>query len=61
MGAHKVETRRAAIKQPREHDTGHVIKGIGFAFECSCGKHGDVERSYQAAMREGQAHAAEHQ
>jgi hypothetical protein len=61
MGAARVTTRRAAVKRQREHDTGHVVTGIGFAFECSCSEHGKVVRSYQAAMREGRAHAAEHQ
>jgi hypothetical protein len=61
MGAEKVVTRRAAVKRPREHDTGHIITGIGFAFECSCGASGRVTRSYKAAMQQGREHAAEHQ
>jgi hypothetical protein len=60
MGAARVTTRRAAIKRPREHDTGHVVTGIGFAFECSCGEHGAIRRDRSTAMQEGRDHAAEH-
>jgi hypothetical protein len=55
-----VTTRRAAVKRPREHDTGHVVTGIGFAFECSCGERGNVRKSYRAAMDDGRDHAAAH-
>lgn len=60
MGAAKVVTRRAAIRRAREHDTGHLITGIGFVFECSCGERGKNRRSYREAMQEGREHAAEH-
>jgi hypothetical protein len=48
------------MKRPREHDTGHVVTGIGFAFECSCGERGKVRPSWNAAMQDGRDHAAEH-
>lgn len=60
MGAAHVVTRRAAVKRPREHDTGHVIRGIGHAAECSCGWHGELRRNRADAMQDGREHAAEH-
>jgi hypothetical protein len=59
VGTHVV-TRRAAVKRPRDRDTGHVVTGIGFAFECSCGERGKVRPSWNAAMQDGREHAAEH-
>jgi hypothetical protein len=60
MSAAKVVTRRAALKRPREHDTGHLVTGIGFAFECSCGARGRNRPTWRDAMQEGRDHAAAH-
>jgi hypothetical protein len=60
MGAAHVVTRRAAVKRPREHDTGHVVTGIGYAFSCSCGERGKLTATYREAMQAGREHAAEH-
>ena len=60
MPTTKIANRRIAIKRPREGDTGHVIQGIGFSFECSCGERGKVRRSWNAAVADGRQHAASH-
>jgi hypothetical protein len=60
VSAAKVVTRRAAIRRPREHDTGHHLIGVGFAFSCSCGEHGRNRATWAEARQDGREHAAEH-
>lgn len=60
MSAAHVVTRRAAVRRAREGDTGHVVTGIGFAFECSCGERGKIRPNWNQAMQDGREHAAEH-
>lgn len=60
MGAAHVVTRRTAVKLLREHDTGHVVTGIGYRFECSCGERGKIRASYREAMQAGREHADAH-
>lgn len=55
-----VATVPVRVKRPREHDSGHVVTGIGYSFRCSCGQRGKIERSYREAMNAGVVHAAMH-
>lgn len=60
MGAPKVTTRRAAVKLPRDGDSGHHLIGVGFAFSCSCGARGRNRPTWREAMQQGREHAREH-
>lgn len=60
VAAEKIVTRRAVVKRPREHDTGHHLIGVGFAFSCSCGERGRNRQTWSEARRDGAEHAREH-
>lgn len=38
----------------------HVLAGIGFSFECSCGERGAIRNSWNAAAQDGREHTAAH-
>lgn len=60
MALHAVSRRSVKIKSARDGDTGHVIRGIGFAYDCTCGARGSVRKSWNEAMQDGRDHQAEH-
>ncbi len=60
MGAPKLATRPLRVKLPRPGDSGHLIRGVGYVAECSCGWHSTRQPSTRAAMQAGRDHAAEH-
>lgn len=61
MGAAKVATRPVRTRRPREHDSGHVLTGIGHSWRCSCGETGPILPTWREAMQAGREHAAQHE
>lgn len=60
MPAHAPVSRPLRVKLPREHDTGHLIRGIGFTSECGCGWRSQRCSTREFAAELGRQHVRDH-
>ena len=57
---HATHTEPQRLKLPREADTGHILRGVGYVTTCTCGWVSPRCKTFGLAMEHGRAHVREH-